>query len=211
MRNPYEVLGVQRESSLEEIKAAYKKLVKKYHPDQYANNPLSDLAQEKLKEINQAYDELSGKNRGSSGQSRSGGNTGYGGTQRSYTGSQGGVNYGEVRMMIERGNISGAESMLNGITNRGAEWNYLMGVVYHKKGWYDQSYQHISLAVQMEPGNIEYRNALNNFNMRNQGYRAYGNGGGYRQSSGSCCDVCSCLICTDCCCECMGGDFISCC
>ncbi len=52
MNSPYEVLGVNKDASQEEIKTAYKKLVKKYHPDQYANNPLSDLAQEKIKEIN---------------------------------------------------------------------------------------------------------------------------------------------------------------
>lgn len=206
MRDPYEVLGVRRGSSLEEIKLAYKKLVKKYHPDQYANNPLSDLAQEKLKEINQAYDQLAGKS-GAQGASSSQSSYSSGNSYANKSGS----NYSEIRMMIERGNLSGAEAMLQRITNRGAEWNFLMGALYLKKGWYDQAYQHISLASQMEPGNVEYRNAMNNFGFRNQGYRAYGNQGGYRQSSGSCCDVCSCLICTDCCCECMGGDFISCC
>lgn len=204
MRDPYEVLGVQRGSSIEEIKLAYKRLVKKYHPDQYANNPLSDLAQEKLKEVNQAYDQLAGKTAAS-------GSGNYSKSQSSSYSSQSGAGYGEIRSMIERGNISGAESVLSRISNRGAEWNYLMGVVYLKKGWYDQAYQHINLASQMEPGNMEYRNAMYNFNYRNQGYRSYGNQGGYRQSSGSCCDMCTCLICTDCCCECCGGDFISCC
>ena len=56
--NPYEVLGVREGASEAEIKAAYKKLVKKYHPDRYANNPLADLAEEKMQEINQAYDML---------------------------------------------------------------------------------------------------------------------------------------------------------
>jgi molecular chaperone DnaJ len=58
MRNPYEVLGIREGTSVEGIKKAYKELVKKYHPDQYQDNPLSDLAEEKLKEINQAYDYL---------------------------------------------------------------------------------------------------------------------------------------------------------
>ena len=64
--NPYEVLGVSEGASEEEIKKAYKELVKKYHPDRYQNNPLSDLAEEKLQEINEAYDMLmkgSGKKR----------------------------------------------------------------------------------------------------------------------------------------------------
>ena len=64
--NPYEVLGVSENASDEEIKKAYKELVKKYHPDKYQDNPLADLAEEKLQEINEAYDILMKGNRGSS-------------------------------------------------------------------------------------------------------------------------------------------------
>ena len=56
MRNPYEVLGLKEGASIEEVKKAYRELVKKYHPDRYRDNPLSDLAEEKLREINEAYD-----------------------------------------------------------------------------------------------------------------------------------------------------------
>jgi molecular chaperone DnaJ len=58
MSNPYEVLGVRENASQEEIKQAYRDLVKKYHPDKFKDNPLSDLADDKLKEINEAYDTL---------------------------------------------------------------------------------------------------------------------------------------------------------
>ena len=73
MRNPYEVLGVREGSSIEEVKKAYKELVRKYHPDQYQNHPLSDLAEEKLKEINEAYDVLMKQYEGGNA-----GNNGYG-------------------------------------------------------------------------------------------------------------------------------------
>ena len=58
MRDPYSVLGVSKNATDEEIKNAYRELARKYHPDNYSDNPLSDLADEKMKEINEAYDEI---------------------------------------------------------------------------------------------------------------------------------------------------------
>ena len=58
MRDPYSVLGVSQSASDDEVKKAYRELARKYHPDNYQNNPLADLAQEKMKEINEAYDEI---------------------------------------------------------------------------------------------------------------------------------------------------------
>ena len=67
-KDPYTVLGVSRSSTDEEIKKAYRELAKKYHPDNYADSSLADLANEKMKEINEAYDtiqkERSGKGTG---------------------------------------------------------------------------------------------------------------------------------------------------
>ncbi|MEL7568529.1 MAG: DnaJ domain-containing protein, partial [Dehalobacterium sp.] len=57
-KNYYEILGVRENASKEEIRNAYRELVKKYHPDKYMDNPLAELAEEKLKEINEAYDFL---------------------------------------------------------------------------------------------------------------------------------------------------------
>ena len=83
MKDPYEVLGVSRNATDDEIKSAYRKLAKKYHPDNYNNSPLADVAEEKMKEINEAYDTIN--NQKKSGQSYS--NTGYGYANSNYGGS----------------------------------------------------------------------------------------------------------------------------
>ena len=75
MNDPYKVLGVSPNASDEEVKKAYREMAKKYHPDQYANTPLADLAGEKMKEVNEAYDTIVKQRKaGSSGQAG-----GYGG------------------------------------------------------------------------------------------------------------------------------------
>ena len=80
MFDPYSILGVSRDASDEEIKKAYRKLSRKYHPDANINNPNKDQAEEKFKEIQQAYDQIMKEREyGSSGNYGYGGNTGYGG------------------------------------------------------------------------------------------------------------------------------------
>lgn len=205
MENPYKVLGVREGASAEEIKAAYKELAKKYHPDKYVNNPLGDLAAEKMKEINEAYDYLI-KNGGAGNRNWS--NSNSGGQGYSY---QNNNNYAYIRNLINGGNIGEAERQLNNIKIRDAEWNYLMGLVMMRKGWYDSAYQYLLHATQMAPHNAEYRNAFNSISRAGNMYRNMGADRGYGQGGMNTCDCCSNLICADCCCEMMGGDLISCC
>lgn len=201
--NPYEVLGVPENADEETVKKAYKNLVKKYHPDKYVNNPLADLASEKLKEINKAYDMImSGK---ASGTNNSGYNTGYY-NYNTGTGS-GEPSFQNVRILINSRNIEAAEKMLQALPKT-AEWNYLMGICYVQKGWYNEGINYIRTAAQMEPSNLEYRAALNRFNNRNTQYRQYGGGMGNELNT---CDCCTKLCIADACCECMGGDLIPCC
>ena len=204
MKDPYSVLGVDKNATDEQIKNAYRELARKYHPDNYADNPLSDLASEKMKEINDAYDEIVNSRRNGSSK-KSGGNA--------YNGSyNGGTSFPEVRSLINQGRLEQAQEILDGVPpgNRDAEWYFLNGTVLYRRGWFDQAYTSFATAVRMNPNNPEYRNAMNHAqhqtSQQYNPYRSYGTTGGC-----STCDVCNSLICADCCCECMGGDLISCC
>ena len=204
--NPYEVLGLKPGASQDEIKAAYRKLIKQYHPDQYNNNPLKDLADEKMREINAAYDTLT-KNAGSSNSSYSK-NTNN--TYNSNNSSNGSYNYVQIRTLLQTRRFREAENILNNLTNRDAEWNYLYGVVLYNKGWYDQAITHIQTATNMDPNNFEYRQTLNSITQKSAShsqnyYRTTG------RSSNSDLDCCINLWMFDTLCECMGGDLIGCC
>jgi molecular chaperone DnaJ len=202
MSDPYSVLGVKQGASKEDIKAAYREMAKKYHPDKYKDNPLSSLAEEKMREINEAYDVIMKSSEASGGVHYESSNSSY---------SSNNI-YQRIRQMINSGNINEAERLLNGVTQRDAEWNYLMGMVCIRKGWYDQAKTYMGNAVNMNPGNYEYRQAYETLSRNTNAYYQTSYNRGYgRSNNDDFCKMCQCMICTDCCCECMGGDFISCC
>ena len=205
-KDPYKVLGVKPTDSDDTIKEAYRKLARKYHPDKYADGDLKELAEEKMKDVNAAYEEIQRMRSGGS----SGGYSSYGGSY-SNSSDNGRYNYANIRRNINTGNIGAAEAELNAVDqgDRAAEWHYLMGCVMIKKGYYVDAQRLINTACSMDPSNSEYRATRDRLNMQANGY-----GGGYQTSNaGGCsgCDVCSSLLCADCCCECMGGDLIRCC
>lgn len=163
MNDPYQILGVSEKATDDEVKKAYRDLARKYHPDNYHDNPLADLAQEKMKEINAAYEEI---NRQRSGGSNGYGRSGYGGTsyqnygsQQYYSGSSSSV-LQQVRIAIQSGDISRAEALLANYNDHNAEWNFLRGAVCYRRGWMDEAKRYYQTACQMDPGNAEYRQAL---------------------------------------------------
>ena len=227
--DPYKVLGVSPNASEEEVKSAYRQLVKKYHPDNYADSPLADLANEKMQEVNEAYDMVmnrlrAGGQNGSSQQNAgyAGGNP-YGGQQAGY-GYNGGYGYGgqasgqqsDIRRLIQQNRMVEAEELLDGIPvkNRDGEWYFLKGTIFFQRGWLDDAMNHFSTACRLNPNNPEYRAAMNRMMWQQQGNMGSPNGSyrtGPDMAGMNACNCCSNLICADCCCECMGGDLIPCC
>lgn len=208
--DPYKVLGVSPSASDEEVKSAYRQLAKKYHPDRYRGHDLQDLASEKLKQINEAYDiiqkERQSGHYAGSGSSSYSGSTSYAGSS-GYSGSS---QFAEVRRAMQMGDLTRADSLLDSMSNHNGEWHYWKGMVLLRKGWYDGARQHFGTACTMDPGNMEYANAYNAVNRSAGGYGQtfYGNRGA---GNNDVCSICSGLLCADCCCECAGGDCIPCC
>ena len=227
--NPYKVLGVSPDATDEQIKQTYRDLARKYHPDRYSDSGLSDLASEKMKENNAAYEEIqqlraqggasTGTNTGAGASDGKTDQNGYG-FHTSGAGSYSRQNYSReaqekftlIRNCINAGNVQEAERLLVEIAevDRGAEWHFLSGCVLMRKGFYMDAQRAFDTAYRMEPTNNEYFHFKEQMRARSGQF-----GGGYQTGhtgAGCCdCDVCSSLICADCCCECMGGDLIPCC
>ncbi len=184
MEDPYKVLGVGEDATDEEVKKAYRELARKYHPDNYQNNPLADLAEEKMKAVNAAYEEITRRRSGGVRQE-----SGYGAS-----GASGGGAYGssydpvlrQVRVAIQSGDLARAEALLSQYGERNAEWHFLWGSLCVRRGWMDEALQSYEKAVAMDPSNAEYRQALDY--MRRGTRTAYHPSGGTFGTYGGCCD-----------------------
>lgn len=208
MKDPYSVLGVSRNATDDEIKKAYRNLAKKYHPDNYSGSAMAQAAEDKMKEINEAYDTIQKERSGAQ-------SAGYGGA---YSGgaynynTSGSTSFAEVRRLIHDGRYSDAELIIDSTpsNDRGAEWNYLKGCLLVQRGLYYDALKYIEIACYLDPANLEYREAKNRMKTRSSGY-----GQEYTTMRGAdncdCCGACTTLLCADSCCECCGGDIISCC
>jgi len=193
--DPYKVLGVPSTASDDEVKKAYRELVRKYHPDNYHDNPLADLASEKMKEVNEAYDTINKMREGGGSYTPGSGGTGA---------SSGSADGQKVRVAINGGDLQYAEELLKAFPVRNGEWNFLMGSLCYRKGWLDDAYRYFQSATNMEPGNSEYRQAFEFMKQGGQAYRSYGGDQPANRSNdcGGCdaCDCCSALCCMNMCC-----------
>ena len=205
MDDPYKVLGVSPDASDEEIKRAYRKLAKKYHPD---INPGDAEAARKMQEVNAAYEQIKNPEKAQP-------NPGYGGyydpfggygRQQGYGGQAGGDQYQHAaEQYIRFRRYQEALNTLNSCTERNARWYYLSALANDGLGNQVIALEHIRRAVSMEPDNYEYQRVLDAIEHGGAAYRQQaGNFRGFSMRSDPCTSFCMCWLFNLLCC---GGSF----
>ena len=205
MRDPYEVLGVPRTATEEEVTKAYRKLAKKYHPDL---NPGDEEAAKKMSEINAAYDAIkSGEaNRPDYGaqQSPTGGQTAADGytyytyadifeeffrryaqqNGQPFSGAQSGTDpLSQAREYLRLGRYAEGARILSAVTTRDAEWYYLSAIAQYGLGNPTSAYEYAARAASMDPGNPEYAALLHRLENERDRYAEESDAYGRRRES----------------------------
>lgn len=211
-KDPFLVLGVDESITQSELYEAYKKQRERYLDKRFMPGAEGTEACERLDEIETAYREADEQLK-----------------TRFYV-SNFDNSHKDIDDLIREGRIDEAQNALDTARTRDAEWHFLQSMVYYRRKWYNDAGEQLKAAVDMEPNNVKYTDALKNFNekvnnrttynsQRTAAYQEHGQDRSYRgdnyagDNTRGCspCNVCSSLLCADCCCECMGGDLISCC
>lgn len=200
MTNPYQVLGVSPNASDEEIKKAYRNLSRKYHPDANINNPNRAEAEEKFKEVQQAYDQIMKEKQ------QGGSYSYYGGGQSSYQSEGESTQMRAAANYIANRHYAEALNVLNNIPfgERSARWYYYSAIANQGAGNNIQAMEHAKRAVEMEPSNMEYRQFLQHLEFGGTWYTNMGSSYDRPYSSaGSWCLSMLCLnmLCNCCCCR----------
>ena len=207
MNDPYKVLGIERGATEEEIKKAYRNLSRRYHPDANINNPNKAQAEEKFKEIQQAYNQIiKEREQGYTGQSGYGS---YGGFYNDRTSGDDEEShyYQAAANYIRSNHCHEALNVLNNIKDRSAKWYYYSSVANAGLGNQVLAMEHARTAVSMEPDNIEYRQFLNSLENGNNWYMGRQAQYGYNTfgTDGLCLKLCMLNVFCNLCCG--GGGF----
>ena len=213
-KNPFVVLGVSENATQNEIYQAYTDLRNYYSDLRFREGEEGADAARKYAEVEEAYAQAMETIKG-----------------RAFVNDYGSPTQ-RVEELLKENDLEEAQRILDGVSYRNDEWHYLQAAVFYKKGWLDDSRKQLELALSLSPNNEKYKKTLNELNggapkqeQNNQrpntgspyesprNYRPEDYSRSYRNRSetDTACNICSGLICADCCCECMGGDLISCC
>ena len=199
MDDPYQILGVSPKASDGEIKQAYRRLAKKYHPDL---NPGDEEAAKKMQQVNAAYERIKNPEKAAqAGQSSGGYGGGYydpfgGYGRQSYTGGTAADQYQQsAAQYIRFGRYREALNVLQNSTKRDARWYYLSALANDGLGNQVTALEHIRRAVSMEPDNMEYISVLNQIENGGNVYRQQaGNFRGFAMRGSPCASMCLCLL-----------------
>lgn len=228
MFDPYSVLGVSRNATDEEIKKAYRNLSRKYHPDANINNPNKAAAEERFKEVQQAYDQImrereygtsgdySGYGQGNSGNFGGFGGFGGFGDFGNYRGFRGEYRQAEAGSadseedlhmraaanFINSGHYREALNLLNSISTHNARWYYFSAVANAGTGNNVIALQHAQEALRLEPDNVQYQMLVSRLQSGGTWYQQRQNPYGTTFTGGSnyCMKLCIAnLLCNLCC------------
>ena len=196
--DPYKVLGISRDASDEDIKRAYRRLAKKYHPDL---NPGDQEAARKMQEVNAAYEQIKNPDKAAqSGQNGYGSYGGYydpfGGYYRQQTQTNTGDQYQQAAYQYIRfGRYQEALNALDSSPDRNARWYYLSALANHGLGNQVTALEHIRRAVSMEPDNLEYQQVLSQIEHGGTTYRQQaGSFRGFTLGGDPCTNLCLCYL-----------------
>ena len=190
--DPYKVLGVSRDASDEEIKKAYRRLAKQYHPDLH---PGDAEAAKKMQQINAAYEQIKNPEKAQQTAGGYGGYDPFGGYYRQSGGQQSQAQYVQAAYQYIRfGRYREALNVLQSVQQRDARWYYLSALANHGLGNQVMALEHIRRAVSMEPDNMEYLQALDRIEHGGTTYRQQaGNYKGFRTGV-PCGSMCLCYL-----------------
>ena len=141
--NAYELLNISPSATRDEIRAAYREMARRWHPDRFMAGPERDWANDKMAAINSAYrqclDGLKGDRRDAEGDAET---------------------LQQVQRMIDEGRYQSARRALMGLNTRCAEWNYLFGWSLMHLSDLDKALIYLSVATHQKPDSVKYARAL---------------------------------------------------
>lgn len=202
MNDPYSVLGVSRNASDEEIKKAYRKLSRKYHPDANINNPNKAQAEEKFKEVQQAYDQIMKEREYGSSYGAYGNAGGFGSQTAGGYQDEEAIRRQAASNYIQNGHYQEAMNVLSSLKQRNGQWYYLSAVANMGLGNNMNALSDIREAVRQEPDNIQYRMMLQRMEGGGAWYQEQQNpfGGMPMESDNFCLKLCLAnMMCSICC------------